>query len=135
VLVGGHKLTNRLALQLAADEATAAGADEALLFDAADRLVEGSRCNVIVVGADNLPLTPSSDFGAVAGIALEVVLEHLPEIRQGAIARNALRNAREVIALNSVRGARPVVRLDAAAVADGVPGPWSARIQAAFESG
>jgi len=135
VLVGGHKLTNRLALQLAADEATAAGADEALLFDTADRLVEGSRCNVIVVGANDLPLAPSPDFGAVAGIALEVVLERLPGIRQGAIARNALGDAREIIALNSVRGARPVVRLDDAAVAGGAPGPWATRIQAAFESG
>jgi branched-subunit amino acid aminotransferase/4-amino-4-deoxychorismate lyase len=135
VLAGGHKLTNRLVLTLAADEATAAGADEALLFDATDRLVEGSRCNFIVVAADGLPAAPVDDLGAVTGIALEVVLERLPEIGRRAIAREELRGARELVALNSVRGARPITRLDSRAVADGSPGPWAARIQAAFESG
>jgi branched-subunit amino acid aminotransferase/4-amino-4-deoxychorismate lyase len=135
VLAGGHKLTNRLMLTLAADEATAAGADEALLFDAADRLVEGSRCNLIVVAADGLPAAPGDDLGAVTGIALEVVLEHLPEIGRRVIARDELNSARELIALNSVRGARPITRLDDAAVADGSPGPWAARIQTAFEKG
>jgi len=135
LLAGGHKLTNRLALTLAADEAAAAGADEALLFDAADRLVEGSRCNLIVVGANGPPVAPDDDLGAVTGIALEVVLERLPEIVRGTIGRDELRGARELIALNSVRGARAITRLDGGRVADGSPGPWAARIHAAFESG
>ena len=134
VLAGGHKLTNRLLLTLAADEATAAGADEALLFDAADRLVEGSRCNLIVVGTDGFPVAPGDDLGAVTGIALEVVLERLPEIARRVITRDELRTARELVALNSVRGARPITRLDGDAVADGSPGSWAARIQTAFEN-
>jgi branched-subunit amino acid aminotransferase/4-amino-4-deoxychorismate lyase len=135
VLAGGHKLTNRLVLSLAADEATAAGADEALLFDAANRLVEGSRCNLIVVGADGLPAAPADDLGAVTGIALEVVLERLPEIGRRVITREELRTAGELIALNSVRGVRPITRLDDDAVADGSPGPWAARIHSVFENG
>ena len=135
MLAGGHKLTNRLMLTLAADEAAAAGADEALLFDAANRLVEGSRCNLVVVGADGLPVAPGDDLGAVTGIALEVVLERLPEIGRRVVARDELRTARELIALNSVRGARPITQLDDDAVADGSPGPWAARIHTAFENG
>ena len=134
VLAGGLKLTNRLLLTLAADEAAAAGADEALLFDAANRLVEGSRCNLIVVGADGFPVAPGDDLGAVTGIALEVVLERLPEIGRREITRDELHTARELVALNSVRGARPITRLDDAAVADGSPGPWAARIHTAFET-
>lgn len=134
-LAGGHKLTNRLLLALAADEATAAGVDEALLFDTADRLVEGSRCNLIVVGANGHPIAPSDDLGGVTGIALEVVLERLPQVRRGVIARDELGGAREIIALNSVRGARPITRLDGDPVADFPPGPWAARIQTALTSG
>ena len=74
VLPGGHKLTNRLVLGLAAEIAREAGADEALLFDAAGRLVEGSRSNLVVVTQDGTPATPPEALGAVAGIALQVVV-------------------------------------------------------------
>lgn len=135
VIAGGHKLTNRLVLGLAADEAVAAGADEALLFDAAGRLVEGSRCNIIVVGADDRAATPGDELGAVAGIALQIVLEQLPAIGRAAIAREALFGAREIVALNSVRGARPITRLDGETIGDGSAGPWARRLHAAFERG
>jgi branched-subunit amino acid aminotransferase/4-amino-4-deoxychorismate lyase len=98
-------------------------------------LVEGSRCNLIVVGADGLPAAPADDLGAVTGIALEVVLERLPEIGRRVITREELRTAGELIALNSVRGVRPITRLDDDAVADGSPGPWAARIHSVFENG
>lgn len=135
VMAGGHKLTNRLVLGLAADEAVAAGVDEALLFDAKSRLVEGSRCNIVVVSADGRASTPGDELGAVAGIALQVVLEQLPEIERCTISRESLRDAHEIIALNSVRGARPIARLDGAVVGDGAPGPWAQRLHAAFERG
>ena len=87
-----------------------------------------------MVGADGLPVAPGDDLGSVTGIALEVVLERLPEIGRRVIARDELRTARELIALNSVRGARPITQLDDDAVADGSPGPWAARIHTAFEN-
>src|SRR5262249_10133056 len=49
---GGHKLTDRLLQALASDAARAAGADEALLFDADGYLVEGARTNVVALRAD-----------------------------------------------------------------------------------
>jgi branched-subunit amino acid aminotransferase/4-amino-4-deoxychorismate lyase len=135
VLTGGHKLTNRLALGLAADEARAAGVDDALLFDHADHLVETSRCNLVVVAKDGAPATPDDALGAVTGIALQVVLEQTPEIARCKIVRGELQNAREIIALNSVRGARPIIRLDGEPVGDGAPGPWAARLHDAFLRG
>jgi branched-subunit amino acid aminotransferase/4-amino-4-deoxychorismate lyase len=134
VLPGHHKLTNRLVLGLAAEMAREAGADEALLFDAADRLVEGSRSNLLIVTRDGIPATPPEELGAVAGIALQVVLERVPEVRRQPIARAELRAAREVVALNAVRGARPITRLDGCPVADGRPGPWAALIGEALAS-
>jgi D-alanine transaminase len=132
VLPGGHKLTNRLVLGLAAEIARDAGADEALLFDAADRLVEGSRSNILVVAPDGTAATPPEELGAVAGIALQVVVERVPEVRRRPIARDDLGAAREIVALNSVRGARPITRLDGRPVADGNAGPWAARLDEAL---
>jgi branched-subunit amino acid aminotransferase/4-amino-4-deoxychorismate lyase len=127
-LPGGHKLTNRLVLGLAGELAHSAGADEALLFDAEEQLVEGARSNILVVTADGMPTAPVDAHGAVAGIALQVAVEQCPQIRRGRISRAELGSAREIIALNSVRGARPVIELDGQPVAGGRAGPWAARL-------
>jgi branched-subunit amino acid aminotransferase/4-amino-4-deoxychorismate lyase len=132
-LAGGHKLTNRLVLALAAESAQAVGADEALLFDASGRLVEGARSNLVVVTRDG-PIAPPEGLGAVAGIALQVALERLPEIQRHAVRRNDLERAVEIVAVNSVRGARPVTRLDDRAVGGGAAGPFSARLSEALDA-
>jgi branched-subunit amino acid aminotransferase/4-amino-4-deoxychorismate lyase len=112
----GAKLTNRLALALAADAARAARADEALLFDARGYLVEGARTNVVVLSRDGALCTPPSERGAVAGVALEVACERLPELRRRDLSRRDLFAARGVAAINAVRGARALVSLDGAAL-------------------
>jgi len=134
VLPGGHKLTNRVVLGLAAEEAAAAGAQEAILFDATERLVEGSRSNLVCVGPDGAAATPSADSGAVAGIALQVALERVPGIEPRAISRAGVAEAVEIVAVNAVRGARPIVRLDGAPVGDGRAGVWARRLAAALEA-
>ena len=128
VLTRGLKVTDRLALALAAASARDAGVDEALLFDAGDRLVEGSRSNLVVVTADATPVTPPECLGAVAGIALQIALERVPEIARRALLRDELDGARELIAINCVRGARPVVSLDGRPVGDGTAGPFAKRL-------
>jgi len=118
LLPGGPKLTSRLLHALAADTARAAGADEALLFDARGHVVEGSRTNVVVLGADGELCTPPVERGAVAGIALEVATERLPVLRRRDLSRRDLLAARGVAVINAVRGARPLVALDAASLGD-----------------
>jgi branched-subunit amino acid aminotransferase/4-amino-4-deoxychorismate lyase len=135
VLEGGHKLTNRVVLGLSAELATAAGADEALLFDADDRLVEGARSNIVVVDGDDTPAAPAPELGAVSGIALQVALECFPEISRRTIRRDELGRTREIIALNSVRGARPITRLDGIPVGDGKAGDWARKLAGALASG
>jgi len=120
-VAGGHKLTSRLAMALAGDAAREAGADEALLFDAAGRLVEGARSNVVVLREDGTVATPPEERGGVAGVALEVVLARVPELRRRDLSAAALRRARGVVALNAVRGARPLASLDGAPLGDAGP--------------
>jgi len=134
VLPGGHKLTNRVVLGMAAELATEAGADEALLFDFEGRLVEGARSNVVVVSPEGFPSTPAPGLGAVAGIALQVAVERFPEIANGEIPRTELDGAHEIIALNSVRGARPITRLDGRPVGSGKIGPWARKLATAIAS-
>jgi branched-subunit amino acid aminotransferase/4-amino-4-deoxychorismate lyase len=112
LLAGGHKLTHRLLQALASDAAHAASVEEALLFDAVGRLVEGARTNVVALGADGALCTPPTERGAVAGIALEVASERLPALLRRDLSRRDLLTARGVAVINAVRGARALVELD-----------------------
>jgi branched-subunit amino acid aminotransferase/4-amino-4-deoxychorismate lyase len=113
--------------------ASAAGADEALLFDARGCLVEGARSNLIVVAGDGRLLAPGPSRGAVAGVAREILCERLAAGAVGPLVEvdvepGALGEASELVAVNAVRGARPVVSVDDMPVGDGSPGPWAARL-------
>lgn len=127
ILVGGHKLTNRLVHALASDAAREAGANEALLFDRTGRLVEGSRSNVIVVGSDDRPRTPPLERGAVGGVALEVLMERVPELLERDLSARDLRSARAIACTNAVRGVRPLASLDGRPVG-GADHPWIRRL-------
>ncbi len=124
----GAKVSSRLALALAADDARVAGVEEALLLDANERLVEGANSNLFVAARNGALGTPPLASGAVAGIARSLLLERLPEIEEREISKAELLGARELIAANAVRGARPITRLNGQPVGDGRPGPWSARL-------
>jgi len=118
----------------ARETAAAAGADEALLLDAAGRLVEGARASLVVVRADGSAVAPPLARGGVRSVAREIALAALQEICEADVPAAELRRAREVVALNAVRGARPIVRLDGAAVGAGTPGPLAARLRAALDA-
>ena len=115
--------------------ARADGADEALLFDGAGFLVEGARTNVVVERADGALLTPPLARGAQAGVARELLLSRVPELREADVAAAELASAREILATNAVRGVRPIVALDGRAVAEGRAGPWADRLARAFLRG
>ena len=127
-LADGMKVTSRLTLSLAAEDARAAGVDEAVLLDAGENLIEGANSNLFVASREGALWTPPIASGAVAGIARTLALERIPEIEERDIAKPALLAAAELIAVNAVRGARPITRLNDRKVGDGRPGPWSARL-------
>jgi len=126
------KLTSRLRFALAAEDARAAGADEALLLDAAGWLVEGARSNLVIVTAGGEATTPPLARGAVAGVARALALERTPALVERDVARAELAGAAEIIALNAVRGAVAISELDGRPVGDGRPGPWARRLAAAL---
>jgi branched-subunit amino acid aminotransferase/4-amino-4-deoxychorismate lyase len=127
-LADGMKVSSRLTLSLAAEDARAAGVDEAVLLDAREHLIEGASSNLFVASREGAIWTPPIASGAVAGIARSVALERIPEIEQRDIPKSELLDAAEFIAVNAVRGARPITRLNDRNVGEGRPGPWSARL-------
>jgi len=127
-LAGGIKVSSRLTLSLAADDARAAGVDEAVLLDANAQLIEGASSNLFVVSREGALGTPPVASGAVAGIARGLVLERIPEAEERAIPQPEWLAAAELIAVNAVRGARPITRLDDRKVGNGRPGVWSRRL-------
>ncbi len=115
--------------------AEAAGVDEALLFDAAGRLVEGARTNLALALADGRWVTPPAARGAVRGVALDAALAAGVALEERDISHAECRAAREIVATNAVRGARPIVALDATPIGDGQPGPLHAALAAALARG
>lgn len=106
------------------------GADEALLYDAAGRLVEGTRTSLVVVGEDGVPATPADALGGVTSVAREALRGAGIALREAELGRDVVARAREIVALNAVRGARPVLRLDEAPVGSGEPGPVATELAA-----
>lgn len=125
----GAKLSGHPRIALAREAARAAGCEEALLLDAADRLVEGARTSLLVVLEDGVLVAPPLARGGVRSVAREVAEAGLGTLTERDVTRAALGRAREIIALNAVRGAVPIVRLDGAPVGSGAPGPWAARLR------
>ena len=117
-----------------ADAARRAGAQEALLFDGEERLVEGARTNVIVASERGDLLTPPLARGGVAGIARAIALERVPELREGDVAAEDLFGAREVVVVNAVRGARSIATLDGRPIGD-PQRPLHAQLAEALERG
>jgi branched-subunit amino acid aminotransferase/4-amino-4-deoxychorismate lyase len=131
----GAKRSEVAPLAAARAEAQAAGVDEALLFDASGRLVEGARTNLALVLADGSWVTPPAAAGAVRGVALEAALAAGVRLAERELARADCAAARELVATNAVRGARAVLALDGATVGDGRPGPLAAALAAALAPG
>jgi branched-subunit amino acid aminotransferase/4-amino-4-deoxychorismate lyase len=128
----GAKLARRPLYTRAAERAAERGADEALLFDADGRLVEGARANLVAVDREGTASVPPAERGAVAGVALELCEAGAArgELARRDVTRAALADLRELVALNAVRGAVAIVEIDGRPVGDGRPGPVSARLAA-----
>lgn len=126
----GAKL-QRPALDAAHAELEAAGAEEALLYDAAGNLVEGARSN-LAVALGGRWLTPPPASGAVRGVALELAMAAVPQLKCAEISRADIAAADEIVATNAVRGARPILQLDGRPVGAATPGPLATALARAL---
>ena len=121
-----HKTTRRDTFAAAAGEATAAGADDALLLDPAGRVAEATIWSVLWWDGDRLCAPPLTS-GVLPGVA-RARLAEVATLHEVAAPRSALAG-RSLIVANAVRGPVPVATLDG----DPVPEhPGTARLQAAF---
>lgn len=123
-LLAGIKHCNRLEQVLARREVAAAGADEGLLRDTADQVIEGVAANLFIV-RDGRLLTPILDACGVDGIMRQWVMEvaAIPgyKAREARLALSDILSAEEVFMTNSLIGIRPVNRCQPAT---GKPSHW-----------
>jgi len=109
-----YKTTSRLAYEICREEARAAHADEVLLVDAQDRVLEGSSSSVFAVIGGRL-LTPPLSLPLLPGIARAVTLERARalgiEAAEAELTREQLMHADELMVTNALQQIVPVGRL------------------------
>ena len=129
------KALSYLAPSLARAEARRRGASEALLVDSRQRVLEGATSNVFAVLGGQL-VTPAVSEGILEGVTRSVVLERAAEldldVRYAPLDVDLLGAAEEVFVTATTREVVPVVAIDDEPVGDGVPGPVTARVHAAY---
>jgi branched-chain amino acid aminotransferase len=121
----GSKVTNYLANLLALREAKRRGAQEVLLIDDREQVVEGATSNVFIVCGGRLS-TPPESAGILTGITRARVLEAAGDLgipsEQRALTLDETLGADEVFITSSIRELVPVVRVDDRVVGTGAPG-------------
>ena len=112
--LAGHKTLSRLQWDLARQRAVAAGADDAVLTDAAGNILETSVANVWIV-RDHLARTPPAPARCLPGIMRGWLLENLPaagiRAEESDLDVSELDQADEVWISNAVIGVRRVGRV------------------------
>jgi 4-amino-4-deoxychorismate lyase len=112
--LAGIKHLSRLENVMAAAEATAAGAFEALLCNGSGQVISGAMSNVFLVRSGRI-LTPRLDRSGVAGIMRGVVLRECGMLgitaEDGRVTLDALLAADEVFITNARLGVVPVLRV------------------------
>jgi len=131
----GAKVSNYLANLLALREAHLRGAQEALIVDANDHVVEGASSNVFLVEKGRLS-TPPESAGILPGITRAHILEAARALRipadEHAITLHRLHHADEVFITSSIRELLPVVLVDGRLVGNGQPGPVARALHRRF---
>jgi branched-chain amino acid aminotransferase len=112
--LAGHKTLARLAWDHAREQAARAGADDALIVDAAGRVLETSIANVVALVGERL-VTPPAPEACLPGTMRAWVLERAGELGLTAeerhVALDELLQADEVWTTNAVQGPRRVSRV------------------------
>ncbi len=125
-ILGGIKSLNYLDNLIAKQEARDRGAFEALLANAAGRIVEGASSNVFAVFGDEIrppPLASGALPGVTRSFCIDILRKEIRRVRQTDIACEDLFIAGEVIITHRVVEILPVVKIDGGTIGSGRPGP------------
>jgi branched-chain amino acid aminotransferase len=129
------KSLNYLNNVMARIEANLAGADEALMLNAAGNVAECTADNVFVVKRGQI-FTPPVSAGALRGVTRLVVFEIAAElgikVTEADITRHDVFVADECFLTGTAAEIIPVVKADGRVVGTGKPGPISTRLIARF---
>jgi len=129
------KSGNYLNSVLALGEAKAGGYFDALMLDDKGFVTEATTSNVFIARRGTL-FTPALEYGLLAGVTRGLLFEVCREAgiacEQKEISLNELLSADEVMLTSTLREVQPVVRVNGNPIADGRPGPVSARLRALF---
>lgn len=120
------------AYDLAREEVAHGEVEEALLFDADGRLVEGSRSNLLLVTDEGRLETPALALGAVEGLGLAALRYGRHSVHEAHLTREDVANARELLAVNVVRGLAPIVSVDGRPIGSGRPGDAARALREVF---
>lgn len=106
---------------------------ESILVDREGLLLECVMSNLFLVQGSCLR---TAGHGVLPGITRETVLAAGRalgmQVREEAVHRDEVGAMDEAFLTTSVRGLVPIVRIDGAPVGEGLPGPWTARLAAAY---
>jgi len=129
------KSTSRLGSVLARREARDRGGFEAILLDAGGHLTEGTASNFFLVAGGRL-LTSPAPAGGLPGITREAVLEIARaggiDVSEERLPAALLSDAQEAFLTNTSWEVLPVVRVDDRPIGEGVPGPVTRDLLAAY---
>ncbi len=128
----GAKVTSYLASILALADAKAQGAHEAILLDAARRVVEGTTSNVFAV-KDGVIRTPGEEVGLLLGITRALVMDAVT-VETAVLLPEDLYAADEVFVTSSIREVVGVVAVDGRPIGGGRPGAVTAQVHTAYRA-
>lgn len=120
---------------LAKQEATKAGAFDAVMLNADGALAECTVCNLFFVRKGRL-CTPSLDCGILDGITRDVVLtlareDRIP-VQEGRYSSEVLMQAEECFLTNTSMEVMPVSEVDGTKIGAALPGPLTRRLRELF---
>jgi branched-chain amino acid aminotransferase len=131
LIKSNNLLNNALAMQ----EAVRRGAFEGVMRNYRGELAECTQSNLFVVKG-GAALTPPLDAGLLPGITraflFEVGTETGIPVREAVLRDDDLFNADEVFFTSTTRGVVPATRVDTRVIGDGLPGPVTRALRAAY---
>ena len=132
LIKSNNLLNNALAMQ----EAARRGADEGVMRNFRGELAECTTSNLFVVKG-GAALTPPLDSGLLPGITRAFLFEVGQEagipVREAVLHDDDLFNADEAFFTSTTRGVMPATRVDDRPIGNGVPGPVTRGLGAAYD--